>query len=241
MAAVLLKKIPALKSISLSALSVSGKDFVRQFYTILGIGLPIGLSDAGFSLIYLVLSGIISIFGKEPLAAVGIAHRIEALPFFISLGFSMAVSPMVGQYLGAGTPQKAKESVYLSLKITSIILFVISALFFFFAPQMFSFFTDDPRIISHGADYLRIIAFFEVFLAFEVVLGGAFSGAGDTRPPFMVIFPITLLRIPAAYLLAVTVGFRENAIWFIIGFTTFLKGVLLLYWFNREKWMKKKV
>jgi len=95
------------------------------FFKIIKIGLPASMSEVGFSSIYLLLSGIISMFGKEPLAAMGIAHRLEALPFFISLGFAMAVETMVGQNLGAGNIKNAKNSVYFSLKLASGILIII--------------------------------------------------------------------------------------------------------------------
>jgi len=241
MAGVIFKKLPALKKMSVNRSLFNMKTFLPRFRELITIGGPIGLSDAGFSMIYLMLSGIISIFGKEPLAAVGIGHRLEALPFFICLGFSMAVAPMVGQYLGAGDPEKARQSVYLSLKITSGILLLTSLFFFLFAPWLFRLFTNDAAIITHGTQYLRIVVLLEVFLAMEVVLGGAFSGAGDTGPPFFIIFPITFLRVPAAYLLAVTAGLGIKAVWWVIGTTTFFKGALLLYWFNKNRWMKKNI
>jgi putative MATE family efflux protein len=243
MAGVLLKKLPALKQVSSTSARDSSffKIFGRYFYTIVKVGGPVGASDAGFSLIYLFLTGIISAFGKEPLAALGLSHRFEALPFFICLGFSMAVAPMVGQYLGAGDPEKAKKSVYLSLKITSAISFLISVLYFIFAPLLFGFFTNDPAIIRHGAEYIRIVAIFEVFLAFEVVLGGAFSGAGDTRPVFFIVLPATALRVPLAYLFAVVLNLGTLAIWAIIAFTTLIKGTLLFYVFRKGKWARKKI
>ncbi len=244
MAAVLLKKVPALNRSYSAAISFPAgkcKDFFQQFFTIIKIGGPVGVSDAAFSFIYLLLTGIICIFGKEPLAAIAIAHRLEGFLFFICLGFSMAVAPMVGQYLGAGNPEKAKKTVYLSLKITSVILAIISVIYFFFAPGLLRVFIDDPVIIGYGVNYLRIIVFFEIFLAFEVVLGGAFSGAGDTRPLFWVIFPLTALRIPLAYLFAVLLQLKVTAIWAVIAFTMVLKGALLLYIFNKGNWAKKKI
>jgi putative MATE family efflux protein len=238
---VLLKKIPRLKTLRFSMAAGFLRDFWKQFFAIIKIGGPIGISDAGFSFIYLLLSGIISIFGKEPLAAVGISHRLEALPFFICLGFSMAVEPMVGQFLGAGKPENARKSVYLSLKITTGIIFFIVVVYFITAPALYRFFTDDPAIVAHGVDYLRIVVLSEFFLVLEVVLTGAFSGAGDTRPPFLIVFPITFARIPLAYLFAVVFGYGAKAIWAVIGFTTFLKGILLLNQFRKGRWAKKKI
>jgi len=244
MAAVLLKKVPTLNKNHAAAISFSRdkwRDFSRQFFTIIKIGGPAGVSDAGFSFIYLLLTGIICIFGKEPLAAIAIAHRLEGFLFFICLGFSMALAPMVGQYLGAGNPEKAKKTVYLSLKITSVILLIISVIYFIFAPELFRVFIKNPVIIRHGVNYLRIVTVFEIFLAFEVVLGGAFSGAGDTRPLFWVVFPITALRIPLAYLFAVLLQLKVTAIWAVITFTMVLKGALLLYIFKKGNWAKKNI
>jgi len=82
---------------------------------------------------------------------------------------------------------------------------------------------------------------FEVFLAFEVVFSGAFAGAGDTVPPFLVIFPITFLRVPLAFLFGIVFGMGVNAIWFVIALTTFFKGIILYFLFRRGSWAKKKV
>lgn len=244
MAMVLFKKIPVLKRWP----AFRGKNgklgeegFFRRFRTIVTIGVPTAMTDAGFSLIYLFLSGIVSYFGKEPLAALGIAHRLEAPNFFICLGYSMAVAPMVGQYLGAGNPENARKSVYLSLKITTGISIVIAIVYYIYAPELFGLFTNDPGIIRHGAQYLRIIIISDIFLPLEVVLAGAFSGAGDTKPPFFISFPITTLRIPLSYLLAVTLGWGTVAIWIVIGSTTLLKGLLQLYVFSRGNWAKKRI
>lgn len=241
MMVVLLKKIPELRRVTPEVVSFSRRIITKFFFDIVKIGGMVGLSDAGFSFIYVMLSGIISHFGKEPLAAIGIAHRFEGLPFFISLGVSMAVSPMVGQFLGAGAPQRAKETVYLSLKILSAILLGISVIYFFAAPFLFGIFSSDPLIIRHGTEYLRMVAVFEVFLGFEVVFTGAFSGAGDTKPLFLIVFPVTFLRIPFSYLFGILLGMGTKAIWFTITFTTFLKGILLFLRFRQGKWEKKKI
>ncbi len=241
MLVVVLKKMPYLRTLRLSVVSFFSRGFLKSFYSIAKIGGPIGLSDAGFSLIYLVLSGVISVFGKEPLAALGIAHRLEALPFFICLGFSMAVEPMVGQFLGAKNAEDARRSVYLSLKITSGIMLVIALLYFFLAPELYRVFTDDPAIIAHGVTYLRIVVLFDVFLAFEVVLLGAFTGAGDTKPPFLIVFPITFARIPLAYLFGITLKLGVAAIWGAIALTTALKGLLLFYQFRKGHWVDKEI
>ena len=230
-----------LPNCKLKCLNLKQTFFKNYFFPMVKIGAPISFSTASFSMIYLALSGIITIFGSAPLAAIGIGHRIEAFPFFVAYGFSMATATMVGQNLGAGNPKKAKASAMLSLKIASTVLLLTSILFWFFAEPLYRFFITDNQVIRHGVDYLRIIAIFEVFLASEIILEGAFTGAGDTKPPFIIVLSITFLRIPLAYLFGITLGFGLFAIWTVISFTTFLKGSLLFFWFQKGHWMRKKV
>lgn len=219
-----------------------GKQFFRKyFFPLIKIGMPISLSGVAFAFIYLILSGIISHFGNQPLAAIGIGHRLESLPFFLALGFSMAVSTMVGQNLGAGQPEKAKDSVYLSIKVGSILLFIISLIFLIIPNTLYKFFISDPEVIRHGIHYLRIMAIFQVSLAFEVILQGGFSGAGDTKPPFLIILPITFLRIPFSYFFGIVLGLGINAVWWVISITTLMKGTFLFLWFRKGDWMKKRV
>ena len=128
-----------------------------------------------------------------------------------------------------------------SLWITSGILFITSIVFFLLPGPLYRFFIDDSRIVQHGIAYLRIIAVFEVFLGSEIVLEGAFTGAGDTKPPFIIVFSLTFLRIPLSYLLSITAGLGVSAIWMVISFTTFLKGMLLFFWFQKGHGMKKRI
>lgn len=241
MAIELFRKLPGLKPNRHSSFLHELTGVGQKLYRIVKIGGPVALSDAAFCVIYLLLTGIIDIYGKGPLAALGIAHRLEGLPFFICLGFSMAVSPMVGQFLGAGKPEHAKKTVFLSLKITGALLLGIAVVYFALAPLLCRFFTGDPEIIQHGVLYLRMLVFFDVFLIFEVVLGGAFAGAGDTKSPFLIIFPITALRIPLAYLFAVVFHWPIASIWVVIIATMVAKGTLLLLLFNKGKWASRRI
>lgn len=202
------------------------------------IGAPIAFSSAMFSLIYLLLATIIARFGDAPIAAIGIGHRIEAIPYFVSMGFAVAASTMVGQNLGAGQLDKAQKSVITCLYISIGLMLIFSLLMFIFAKPLYRLFIADPVIIAHGQAYIRTVALFETFLAFELIFEGAFSGAGDTRAPMWIVFTGTLLRLPAAWLLAVRLGWGIQAIWWGISCSTFLKGAALAVLFARRapKW-----
>jgi len=215
---------------------------LREFFPrMVRIGLPVSLSGAAFSMIYLGLTWVISAFGTAPLAAMGIGHRIEAFPYFLSVGLSMAAAAMVGQNLGAGQSERARKSVMILLAASTAALAAFAAAFVLFPRFLYGCFIGDEQVILEGVHYLRIIAVFEVFLGFEVILEGAFSGAGDTKPPFLVIFPLTILRIPLAHLFAIRFGMGVTAVWWVISVTTLAKGGMLYLLFLRGGWMRHQV
>ncbi|MBN2357356.1 MATE family efflux transporter [candidate division KSB1 bacterium] len=206
---------------------------------IIRIGAPIAFSGMMFSITYMLLTRVITQFGPEPLAALGLGHRLEGLPFFTALGFSVAASTLVGQNKGAGDLKRAEQSAWRSLLFAGIILALLSLLFFIFAEPLYRFFIDEVRVVQEGRDYLRIIALFEVFLAFEIVLQGAFSGAGHSMPPMLISVPITLARVPLAIFLAQTMGLGSTGIWWAISLTTAAKGVVIGIWFKSGTWKKR--
>ncbi len=215
--------------------------FRHHSLEILRIGTPIGLLGAVFSVIYIILSKNIACFGTVPMAAISICHRVEGVPFFVAFGFSTAVSAFVGQNLGAGQPRRAEKAVHLSLIYVGSFLLFTSIVFVLWGKEILHFFINDPAVIAAGYQYLVAISVFEVFLASEIVLEGAFTGAGDTRPPFLISIPLTLLRIPFAYLFSIYWGYGVNAIWWVISVTTFLKGVTFFLWFQRGQWKHVRI
>ena len=205
------------------------------------IGAPVAVNGFLFSLSYMVLTRIITDFGSGPLAAIGIGHRIEGLSYNIAVGFSFAAATLMGQNLGANKPERAEKAVWLNILYISIFLTIVCVIFYFFGDYIFRFFIDDKTVIAEGVKYLKIIALFEIFLGFEIVLDGAFSGAGDTMPPMLISVPLTWARIPIALLLAHKMGLGSEGVWWAISITTGLKGIVLALWFRRGRWKEKQV
>jgi putative MATE family efflux protein len=209
--------------------------------TLLRVGAPVAVSSFLFSVIYIVLAGIIATHGGHALAAVGVGHRVEGLAYFTCLGFAAAASTLVGQHLGAERPDRAERAAWLSTGYAALALVALSVLFYLLAPWILSVFSEDPRVIGEGARYLRIIALCEVGMAGELVLEGAFAGAGNALPPMLVNVPLTALRIPAAHLLSKRSGLGVAGIWWAISGTTGVKGLVMAGWFRLNRWKRARV
>jgi putative MATE family efflux protein len=217
------------------------QNFWRNSFEIFRIGIPIGVLGAVFSIIYLILSKNIAYFGTVPMAAITAGHRIESLPFFIAFGFSTAVSTFVGQNLGNRNAARAEKAVHLALLYAMLFMATMSLLFIFQGRFLLSIFVPDPAVIETGYRYLFAISMFEIFLAPEVILEGAFTGAGDTKPPFFISIPLTFIRIPLAYYFSISLGFGVTAIWWVIGVSTLLKGITMIFWFQLGRWKTREI
>ncbi len=202
------------------------------------IGLPVSLNGLAFSFIYIILARFISDFGTVGFASVGISHRSESLSYQITVGFSLAAAILTGQSVGANDTARAEKLAMKTLGYGSIVIIIYSLLLFIFSMEVASIFTKDIDVIKTASVFNKITAVVIIFSAVEVILSGAFAGAGDSIPPAVISTSINIMRIPFAGILSVYFGLI--GIWIGIALTVFLKGILIFVWFRRGKWKNKK-
>ncbi len=219
---VLIKKnyVPEMKEI----FNFSSFKFVKS---IVFIGAPSAFTNLTWCLVYMFLTNIITKFGMPPLAALNIGHRIEAFPHFFAVGFSIAVSSLVSQSYGRGSKDEIMEVIKRGLFLISILLGSCSLVFIFFSENLVRMLTSDPEVIKHGANYIRIVGFFEMFLGWETLFEGAFNGLGNGRPFMIVRMPLMILRYPLSYLMAFSFSMGTMGVWWAVSLTTFVSGLIL--------------
>jgi Na+-driven multidrug efflux pump len=99
-------------------------------------------------------------------------------------------------------------------------------------------FRSDPKVIVIAVEYLRIIALSQMFMAVEIVLEGAFAGAGNTLPPMAISLPGSIARLPLAYYLCFTLDMGISGVWWALTITTWAKAIAAVIWFRRGGWKK---
>ena len=213
----------------------------RSLWRIARIGLPIAAQQLVFVMVYWFLIRVVHEFGETAGAAMGIGNRMESFSYLTCYGISLAASTMVGQNLGAGQPDRAARCAWGATATGVGITLAISALFLLVPELIAGVFTDDPAVLRIAVDYLRILGLSQFSMAVEIILEGAFSGAGDTLPPMIVMVPGSLARIPLAYLLAFEFGLGINGVWWTLTITTLVKAAILALWFARGGWKTRRV
>ncbi|HNT98816.1 MAG TPA: MATE family efflux transporter, partial [Elusimicrobiales bacterium] len=200
---------------------------------ILQIGVPAAAVNVVWSLVYPALTSIITRFGEAPLAGLSVCFRLEGFPYFLGIGFSTAMAALVGQAYGRGDMARVKQVVTRGRFLITALLMPVALAFVFIPELLVSPLTQDPEVIANAARYLRVIGYFEIFLGWELMFEGVFTGLGHTRDYMLIAVPLTVARWPAAWLLAVTFGLGTAGIWWAISVSTFLKGIWASWLFHR--------
>lgn len=222
-----------------SAPSPDGIIPLRRYFS---LGYPIALTSMMFSFIYFFIARVTALFGDAAVGAMGIGHRVESLAYFFSFGFAVGLSTFVGQNLGAGRPERALAATQYAMRTVGVAATIYTMATVTFAAAIVSLFNDDPGLVAHGVSYLWIVMPAEALQAILIVLeDGAFTGAGYTRPSFSVSLPVTIARIPLAWLLAVFCGLSAAGIWVTIALTMAINAFLFIRIYRSGRWLRTRI
>lgn len=180
--------------------------------------------------------------GVAVFAAHNQAIQVESIGYMPAYGFSAAATTLVGQRLGAGKTEEAKEGGSRAMGLCLALLCVTGALMFIFAPFLISLLTPDEEVRRIGATLIRICAFEQPFNAVSIVASGALRGAGDTKVPFIYgLITIWGVRILFSYILGTLLGLGIVGFWWAMVADLGVRALLLYLRFRKGAWVNVRV
>ena len=191
---------------------------------------------------WIALIRLLSGFGSAPVAGYTVGIRLIMFALLPSWGMSNAAATLVGQNLGAGKPDRAEQSVWITCRYNLFFLGCVGMIFFLFAERFLSLFTSDPSILPYGVASLRIISLGFPFYAYGMVFTQAFNGAGDTKTPtYINLFCFWLWEIPIAYMLSKHFEWGPEGVFsaIMIAFSTL--AIISAILFKKGRWKLQKV
>ena len=151
------------------------KEIARQ-------GFPASFNMLTVGLGIFVITYFVSAFGKEAVAAYGIAMRVEQIVLIPTIGLNIATLSLVAQNNGAGLFNRVREVLGTALRYGGIIMTFGTVGVFALAGPLMGVFTDDGRVIEIGVTYLRIDAL--VLYAYVLLFVHVAAMQGIKRPMF---------------------------------------------------------
>jgi putative MATE family efflux protein len=191
---------------------------------------------------WIFLMRILADVGSEAVAGSTIALRIMMFTMMPAWGLSNAAATLVGQNLGAGQPDRAESTVWKIGIYNMVFLVGVSIVYYFYNESLMDIFTNDEKVISIGAEWLRILSYSYFVYGWWMVSSAAFNGAGDTRTPTKInLVFFWLIQIPLCYLLAIQLDWAQSGVFWGVFISETSVGLFTLWLFTRGSWKKTVV
>jgi putative MATE family efflux protein len=208
---------------------------------LLRIALPSAIEQTLMNIGFLVYMIAIAQYGSDALAAYGLGLNILTFIIFVSLGFSTAAAIIVGQYLGRGQPEIAKQFGWFGWRLCSSVLCSAAIIFFVFSEELAVLLSDDINVRRFTDLFFTTVAIAMPFIATDFALGGAIRGAGETQYPLKVsVVSLLLVRfiLPFVFL---DLGLSINWMFMLTAADFAIKAIFMLIYFRSGKWQHKKI
>ncbi|MBE6049090.1 MAG: MATE family efflux transporter [Clostridium sp.] len=151
------------------------------------------------------ITSIVSGFGISAIAGFGICGKVEGLLVYPAMALNMGITVAVGQCMGAGKKDKAKEYLYCGLKDGIIVTLVLSILVAIFSKNISGAFLDGEEVAAIVRSYFLIILVGYVCNAITNSVLGTINGSGNPSVVmYFMIFYYCIVRMPLAKILSNT-------------------------------------
>jgi putative MATE family efflux protein len=203
----------------------------RAYIELARQGFPSSLNMMTVATGIFVITWFVGRFGKDAVAAYGIATRIEQIALLPVMGMNVATLALVAQNNGARKLERVVETIGTALKAGITLMGAGTAAVFIGAWPLMRLFTRDGTVIGIGVSYLRIESF--VLIAYVILYTCVSVLQGLKRPAFPLMIGLMrqiVLPLPVFYLLAVVLDWGLVGIWWGILIVTWgAAGIALFY------------
>ncbi|MCZ6734760.1 MAG: MATE family efflux transporter [Planctomycetota bacterium] len=171
-----------------------------------------------------------------------IAIQWEAFSFMPGFAIGTAAGALAGQYLGAKNPQMAQRAILACTGLAMLVMGLVGVLFIFGGAWLTRVVSTQEIHLENAPDLLLICGVMQVFFAITMVLRQGLRGVGDTTWTFIITTISSYgVRLPAAYLFGVTLGYGLKGVWIGLCGEFAVRAALFSARFFHGGWKRIKV
>ena len=174
----------------------------RIVRAVCGVGVPAAIQNLLNVTGMTILNNFTSSFGANAVAAMGIAQKINQVPFYIVLGSSQGIMPLVSYTYSSRRIDRMKRTILFTLRTALCVMVAVTIFYSFAADSLIRLFMDNPEIIEYGTRFLRGMCLAIPFLCIDFIAVGVFQAVGMGREALIfAILRKIVLEIPALFIL----------------------------------------
>ncbi|HEX7021951.1 MAG TPA: MATE family efflux transporter [Trueperaceae bacterium] len=172
------RQLPIIKQVWILALPVIGANLLKTLVNIVDVFMAGRL-------------------GPVEIAAVGMSNTIRMLILVGIISVTAGSMALAAQARGARNPKQLSFVTRQSLSLTVLLGLGLSVIGWFLSEPLLAFLNSggDPRAVSMGASYLKLLFVGTVFLNINFVISSLMQGAGDTLTPLYISGAVNILNI----------------------------------------------
>ncbi len=168
-----------------SVLSLSPRKMIpekRYIKSVFAVGFPSALGSFLACLSSIVINNLTAgyshLYGDVPVAAVGIAKKIDMLPMNVGMGLCQGMMPLVAYNYSSGNYKRMKAFATCARMIGMGFAAVCIVVFELFASPIVSIFNGHAETVAMGTDFLRILCLAVPLMIFNFQLSFTFQAMG---------------------------------------------------------------
>jgi putative MATE family efflux protein len=134
------------------------RDMMFSWKEMLYVGIPAALTQLIMPVTMGIITRMVSEFGREAVAAVGVGSRVQMFALAPVVALSAVILPFVGQNLGAGKADRIREGIKRSQLFSFFFGSLILIVFVIGGRLIGTLFSRDPRVVDVLYEYLVIVS-----------------------------------------------------------------------------------
>lgn len=220
-------------------------EFHREILlAILKVGLPTATQMVVVNTAYLLVTGMLNPFGTSVAAASGVGLKINTFAGMHCWTIGQAMTAMVGQCMGAGRIQRARQVVrsglLLNLAVTATVVVMVQLLA---EPLIRLFDSTSPEVIRVGVLYLRLCCGVNsLFYAAMYTLDSFAIGVGAAHVAMVnALLDAVVVRLPVGGLLAFFLSMGFPGIYLGQALSPILPTLVGFIYFRSRVWERKSL
>ena len=200
-------------------------------------GLPSGVQNSVIAIANVFVQSTYNTFSSIAVAGIGAYMKIEGFAFIPINAFVAAITTCIGQNLGAGEHQRAKQGARFGIIVCMALAETIGLIEFAFAKYLIGLFNSDPEVIAYGVRQIHVESLFYCLLAMSHSIAGVMRGAGKAKVPMFVMLGVWCIFRVLYITVAMSISHTVELVFAAYPITWTISSVIFLIYMLRSDWV----